>query len=489
MQKKKNNMKTPIVDFVTEYKQSEGIRFHMPGHKGQVLLGCETGDITEIFGADALYEASGIIAESEAMATQLFDTRSTLFSTEGSSQCVRAMLELARRWWKRNQKQQEIRKHILTSQVTIKNIEEENGNLGTPRPVVIAARNVHKSFLYASILLDFEIVWLWPEEDDDSLCSCTVSVKQVEEVLQAQNNTVAAVYITSPNYLGGQADIRELANVCHKNKTLLIVDNAHGAYLHFLESSRHPIQLGADICCDSAHKTLPVLTGGAYLHISRNAPKSLEKQAKQVMELFGSTSPSYLILQSLDICNAYLANGYREKLHHTILQIENAKQKLCEYGWQVVKTDPLRITIKASPFMTGEELSEELRKHNIECEYADKDYLVLMVTPENREEDLKQLVKVLKEFSYKRKPLSIDETGKKSIPILKSVQKVMSVREAFFSLGEVVAVEQAIGKICRMPTATCPPAIPVVVPGERIDKVAAQCFQYYGIEFIDIIEE
>ncbi len=460
MQKKKNNMKTPIVDFVTKYKQSEGIRFHMPGHKGQSVLGCEAEDITEIFGADALYEASGIIAESEAIATKLFGTRSTLFSTEGSSQCVRAMLELARRWWK-----------------------------STKRPVVIAARNVHKSFLYASILLDFDIVWLWPEEEDASLCSCTVSVKQVEEVLQAQHNTVAAVYITSPNYLGGQADIRELANVCHKNKTLLIVDNAHGAYLHFLESSRHPIQLGADMCCDSAHKTLPVLTGGAYLHISSNAPKGLEKQAKQAMQLFGSTSPSYLMLQSLELCNAYLADGYRENLHQTILQVENAKQKLCEYGWQVVETDPLRITIKVSPCMTGQEVANVLREHNMECEYADNDYLVLMITPKNREEELKQLVEVLKNLSYHKQEVISFSIEKKKVPVLKSAKKVMSVREAFFSLGEVMAVEQSVGKICRMPTATCPPAIPIVVPGEQMDEVAIQCFQYYGIEFIDIIKE
>ena len=488
MQKKKNNMKTPIVDFVTKYKHSEGIRFHMPGHKGQSMLGCEAEDITEIFGADALYEASGIIAESEAIATQLFGTRSTLFSTEGSSQCVRAMLELARRWWKSNQKQQEIKNNGSTSQVVIKNIAEENDSQGNHRPVIIAARNVHKSFLYASILLDFDIVWLWPEEEDASLCSCTVSVKQGEEVLQAQNNTVAAVYITSPNYLGGQADIRELANVCHNNNTLLIVDNAHGAYLHFLESSKHPIQLGADMCCDSAHKTLPVLTGGAYLHISSNAPKDLEKQAKQAMELFGSTSPAYLMLQTLDLCNAYLADGYRENLHQTILQVENAKQKLCEYGWQVVETDPLRITIKVSPYMTGQEVANVLREYNMECEYADNDYLVLMITPKNKEEELKQLVEVLKNLSYYKQEVISFPIEKKKVPVLKSAKKVMSVREAFFSLGEVVAVEQSVGKICRMPTATCPPAIPIVVPGEQMDEVAIQCFQYYGIELIEIIK-
>ena len=384
-------MKTPIVDFVTNYKNLNGSRFHMPGHKGQGMLGCEISDITEVSGADALYEASGIIAESEAIATKLFGTSRTVFSTEGSSQCVRAMLELARRWWQ--EKQSEKRQFFTNAKETMEQ------QLRNHRPVIIATRNVHKSFLYATILLDFDIVWLWPEGEDDSLCSCSISVEQLEYTLQKQKNyckneqkdnlslesalqekiqRVAAVYITSPNYLGGEADIKAIASICHKYDTLLLVDNAHGAYLRFLTPSRHPIELGADLCCDSAHKTLPVLTGGAYLHISKNAPKQLEKWAKQAMELFGSTSPSYLILQSLDLCNAYLTDGYKEKLCHTISQVEHTKQKLKEYGWNVLTTDPLRITIKASFILSGQVVANELRMYGIECEYADNDYVALL---------------------------------------------------------------------------------------------------------------
>ena len=137
-------MKTPIVDFVTNYKNLNGSRFHMPGHKGQTVLGCEIDDITEVSGADALYEASGIIAESEAIATELFGTRRTLFSTEGSSQCVRAMLELARRWWQ--EKQSEKRQFFTNAKETMEQ------QLRNHRPVIIATRNVHKSFLYATIL-------------------------------------------------------------------------------------------------------------------------------------------------------------------------------------------------------------------------------------------------------------------------------------------------------------------------------------------------
>ena len=277
-------MRTPIADFVKEYAEKKMTRFHMPGHKGKSFLGCEAYDITEVKGADALYEADGIIAESEANAAEAFGTERTVFSTEGSSQCIRAMLHLAVHY----------KKHC-------------------GKPYVLAARNVHKAFLYSAALVDFDVEWLFSAEMH-SLCSCKITPEQIEAVLSQKEEMPAAVYLTSPDYLGGQADIKAIADVCHKYGTILAVDNAHGAYLHFLEEKQHPIDLGADICCDSAHKTLPVLTGGAYLQISKTAPEYFAKHAKQVMALYGSTSPSYLILSSLDLCNHQFKSGYQERL-------------------------------------------------------------------------------------------------------------------------------------------------------------------------------
>ena len=142
-------MDTPIVDFVRRYAQQRTTRMHMPGHKGCGPLGCEALDITEIAGADELYEAEGIIARSEANAAQLFGTARTYYSTEGSSQCIRAMLYLA----------------VAAS----------------GSRTVVAARNVHRAFVSAAALLDLEIRWLWPEESR-SLCGCPISPAQLEEL-------------------------------------------------------------------------------------------------------------------------------------------------------------------------------------------------------------------------------------------------------------------------------------------------------------------
>lgn len=441
-------MQTPIADFVREYAKKENSRFHMPGHKGHSFLGCEAYDITEVAGADALYEADGIIAASEKYATELFGTGGTFFSTEGSSQCIRAMLYLA-----------------------------INCRKSAGRPYVIAGRNAHKAFLYAAALLDFDVVWLWPEEMH-SLCSCHISPEQLEEELRAHENPSAAVYLTSPDYLGGQLAIGALSEVCHRYHTVLAVDNAHGAYLHFLEKSEHPIDCGADICCDSAHKTLPVLTGGAYLQISKNAPEFFLQNAKQALALFGSTSPSYLTLASLDLCNAYLADDYRKKLSAVIEQIEQVRRTLRAAGWEVQKTDPLKLTIRAPKGRTGQALAVQLRLAGVECEYADSEYIVLMVTPENSQKDFDRLVRAF--------GTNLCEYENRAMLRPVQCEQKCSVRAAFFAAHEQIPVQEAVGRICGAPTVGCPPAIPIVVSGELIDENAVAMLTHYGIEKITV---
>lgn len=442
-------MSTPIADFVKNYAYNENTRFHMPGHKGNAFLGCEAYDITELKGADALYEAEGIIAESEQNAKYLFGTGKTVYSTEGSSQCIKAMLHLALTYKKRS-----------------------------GRPYIIAARNAHKAFLYAVALLDLDVVWIYPNETT-SICSCPISYGQIEEELNKRDEMPIAVYLTSPDYLGGMINVEEIAKVCHKYGTLLAVDNAHGSYLHFLNKSLHPMDWGVDMCSDSAHKTLPVLTGGAYLHIGKDSPDYLKDNAKAAMALFGSTSPSYLTLMSLDMCNEYLENDYREALGATINQIAKVKDCLENSGWKIMESEPLKIVIKSPKIASGEGIANVLRRKQIECEYADKDYVVFMVTPENSYDDLQKLVEALGENH-------LGESSDINFEPLRGKQEI-SVRQAMFSHQEKISVEDAKGRVCASPMVGCPPAIPIVVSGETITGEAIKLFQYYGIKEVFVV--
>ena len=443
-------MKTPIVDFVRRYQESGMVRFHMPGHKGAGLLGCESFDITEIAGADELYDARGIIAESERNAASLFGAGRTFYSTEGSSQCIRAMLRLAM-------------------------LRQTGGT-----PLILAARNVHKAFVYGAALLGLEVRWLWPEKTD-SLCSCRISPAQLENALAALPSPLAAVYVTSPDYLGGMADVQGLAEVCHRHNTLLLVDNAHGAYLHFLEKPLHPLDLGADMCCDSAHKTLPVLTGGAYLHLSGRVSDELCGEARQALALFGSTSPSYLTLCSLDGCNAYLAGPFRQDLAEWTAFLDETRQTLRQNGWQAEESDPLRLTLRAPEQMTGTGMAQLLRAAGMECEYADGEHLVLMLTPQNRPEELGRLVEALGRND--RPPKSPE-----NLPLPKARQE-MSIREAMLRPQERVPVEKSLGRVCGSPTVACPPAIPIAVSGERIGPEAVTLLRRCGVESVEVVKE
>lgn len=430
-------MNTPIVDFVKKYSASNTARLHMPGHKGRSVLGCETLDITEINGADALFETVGIIAESEKNASGLFNTAKTVYSAEGSTLCIKTMLALVRK----------------------------NGTNNK----ILASRNSHKALIYGCSQLDIDIDWLFDESQSFSLCRCVITSDSLDKKLSEYDELPCAVYVTSPDYLGGMLDIKSLADVAHKYGVPLLVDNAHGAYLHFMKEKCHPVDLGADMCCDSAHKTLPVLTGGAYLHISKNAALRFCENVKTAMEMFASTSPSYLILQSLDSANSRLADFYAAELGQCILKVNELKDYIASKSINVLQSDPLKLTIESS----GVNLAAKMRTYGIECEYEDPDFTVMMFTPDNSDDDFIRV----KSFFSENVFTALKKEIKMPVP-----EKRMSVHDAIFSDFERVVAGDAVGRICASPTVGCPPAVPVVVCGELISNEAVEIFRYYGIE-------
>lgn len=442
-------MDTPICDFVRDYADSGALRLHMPGHKGAGPL--ERLDITEIEGADVLYQSEGIIRRSEENAAALFGTARTLYSTEGSSLAIRAMLYLA----------------LLHAR--------ERGK----RPCIAAGRNAHKVFLTGAALLDLEIHWLCPA---GRLLSCPLTAAGLEEALGAMETPPAAVYVTSPDYLGNMLDIAALARVCKQFEALLLVDNAHGAYLNFLPGAPHPMRLGADLCCDSAHKTLPVLTGGAYLHISKTAPAGLAERAEQAMALFASTSPSYLLLQSLDAANARLAGDYPAQLEAMAREAAALKGRLEALGYVFAGDEPLKLSLRAKAYgYTGQELAALLGAAGIVCEFADPDFLVLMLSPATGTAGLERLEAAL--TAIPRRPAI--ETRPPRLP---RPAPVLSPREALLAPAELLPVEEALGRILAAPGVSCPPAVPILTCGEAITEEAIECFRYYGIEACRVVK-
>ena len=438
-------MNTPVCDFVRKYAAGEPVRMHMPGHKGQVALGPEAFDITEIDGADELYRARGIIRESEANAAVLFGTARTVYSAEGSSLCIRAMLYLA----------------ALTA---VKK--------GVPRRL-LAGRNAHRSLMTAAALLDAEIDWLLPGTEGD-LLGCAVTPEVLEERLKEQ--PYMAVWLTSPDYLGRRTDLRAAAEVCRRYSVPLLVDNAHGAYLRFLDPDGHPITLGADACCDSAHKTLACLTGAAYLHLAAGAPEDWAEQAEQAMALFASTSPSWLILQSLDRMNGELAGEYPVRLREAVRRTTEMKKALAGRGWLTVGDEPMKITLNAAAAgYAGYELLRLLKREGIECEFADREYLVLMPSAGTTEAEFRRAEAALRGIPRR-------EALPAGAPKLSVPEQVISIREAMLSPSREVPVEEAIGEVMADAAASCPPAVPVVIAGERITAEAADCMRYYGME-------
>ncbi len=442
-------MKTPIVSFLKSYQEKSPVRMHMPGHKGAGILGFEGMDLTEIYGADELFAAEGIIKESEQNVSSLFGCP-TYYSTQGSTLCIQTMCT------------------ILCQDAKSKG----------KKPKILAGRNAHRSFIHAAALLDFEIEWLYGNSD---YLSCKIHAEDLEKAIIESHPT--AVYLTNPDYLGNLLDIQSLASVCKKHNVLLAIDNAHGAYLRFLEPSLHPVDLGADLCCDSAHKTLPVLTGGAYLHLSESLNQVWKNDVKHFMEYFSSTSPSYLIMASLDAANKVLDTTFRNSLSECVRSVASLKNTLVQHGYTILSGEPMKITISTKEFgYTGNEIANLLMECDIYPEFYDSDYIVLMPSPYNTKDDLKRLETCL--CGIERKPILINKP-----PKLEQSKKAMNVRQALFSSSITLDVSKSLGQVCSSVTVSCPPAILPVIPGEVISESSIEVMKYYGIETVRVVKE
>lgn len=444
----KNKIGAPINGFLRGYSKSGTVRMHMPGHKGLCTFSGKKRrkidsrfDITEIAGADSLYEADGVIKLSEHIASGIYNTRATVFSAGGSTLCIQAMLRLA-----------------LSKGDT-----------------VVCARNAHAAFHNALALFDLRPHWIYPDcRDGEGVCGKISPDSVAEAIDETEKNgkKAKAVYITSPDYMGVMSDIESIALVCKKAGVMLLVDNAHGAHLAFTPENRHPIALGAALCCDSAHKTLPVLTGGAYLHSGCDFD---ERDLKRAMALVGSTSPSYLILNSLDCCNGYLSQRAKTDFARLCAQKERLVKAAEAAGLKVIDgSDCTKLSLLTCPAgYSAHRAAEWFRKRKIECEYASGGVIVFLMTPFNSGRDFKLLENAFGEF----KPANeADFTPFK----YEKVQTALSPHEALWAKTEEVPISRAAGRISAQACITCPPGVPITSYGELITESTAERLKKSG---------
>lgn len=446
-------MNTPIYDFVNNINKKHISRFFMPGHKGNGFLDIQFEkinkyDITEITGADALYLSNGIIDKSEKNASRLFGSKDTLYSAGGSTLCIQTMLSLVK----------------------------QNGRK------IIAGRNAHISFINSCILLDLIPVWILPKVSDRYGICGNITANQVEECIK-KNLDAVALYITTPDYLGNVCDIRKIAEICDKYNIDLICDNAHGSYFKFCNESYHPLDLGVTMCCDSAHKTLPVLTPGAYLHLSDKC-KFTKSEVKNVMNMFGSTSPSYLVLQSLDLCNLYLSKKAKGD-YVKMKKISNCiKQKLKEKNITYLENeiDFCKITIDANKIgYTGYQLQEILQSYNIECEYANSEYVVMLISPFLTNKDYDRLYTFIQNLKCKS-PILKEKLAYK-LPVIEK-----SPSSAYNSECEYIKIEDSLNRICAQTISLCPPGVPIVMCGEIINEQIKKILKNSGNIYIKVVK-
>lgn len=447
-------MNTSIFSAVEAYVKKDTARFHMPGHKGNLPWldslaasgGLSQYDVTEADGCDQLYRPESAIAETERKYTKLYQSAASLLSAGGSTLCIQAILALAVR----------------------------------PGQKLVCGRGCHASAINAMAMLDITPAWVFPETDMATGLAEVVTAAQIGEVLD-QNPDAAAVYVTSPDYYGMLCDIKAISEVCRAHGVPLLVDNAHGAYLRFLNPSMHPVNLGADMCADSLHKTLPVLTGGAMLHIGNEKYVS---DAKRYMSVFGSTSPSYLILLSIDKALEYLLTDFPGKLRPTVGDVKRLEKTAKDAGFLIPagKCDPMRLVLGFSSMgYTADEFMRLAREYKIEPEMVAEGFAVFMPSPHNRPGDFALLEKFITELPKKTAlPVKIHKTIRP--------KSVKNLRCSVFAPLEDIPLDNAIGRVMGSVVVPCPPGIPLAVPGELIDENLILYLKNYGISRLNVVK-
>lgn len=459
----------PIVEALKKAYDNPTYQFHIPGHTkgngtltefkkliGKKALAVDTTDEFDNLGT--LHPATGPIKEAQELAAKAFGAKKTFFLLNGSTA---GNLALAMGLTKQGQK-------------------------------IITNRNCHRSVLTGMIISGAEPLWLIPERFEDWGIWGNVNPDRVEELLKT-NKDVSMVWITNPTYEGVVSDIKSISAVCKKYNVPLIVDEAHACLWNFNDHlPTSALKLGADAVVHSLHKTGGSMSQSSMLHIAENSILDVDAVEK-ALKLLHTTSPSLMLLASLDAARANLESPRGRKqlqravsnakyLRREIDKLEHIHQLKPDFGY---KTDVTKVFIKADG-LSGKRLESILEiDFNIEVESASDAGLLLLSNIGNKHSDIQYLVECLKKIDRTNYSDICYLENKKHMPMLTPVIK-MNLREAYYSEKETIPKTEAIGRISAEIIAECPPGIAVLLPGELITESHMPYLTDY--EFLEVIK-
>ncbi|NJD03209.1 MAG: aminotransferase class I/II-fold pyridoxal phosphate-dependent enzyme [Ruminiclostridium sp.] len=442
------NFNTPLYNTLKEYYAKGTVPFHMPGHKLGKGLPEEFPrvlaflDVTEIPGMDNLHHPTGVIKQAQELAAQAFGSDKTFFLVNGSTCGVYAMVSM----------------------------------MCKPGDTLIIARDCHKSVINGMLMAGVKPVYIMPEYDSRFGISTAITAESVEEKLLANPNA-AGVLLTRPNYYGICCDVEKIAAVVHSHNKILAVDEAHGS--HFRFNNKFPLcamDAGADICVQSAHKTLPALTQGAYLHVK--SERIDMERLEYYLSVYQTSSPSYIIMASLDAARGIMQKEGNVLLSRLVDSIEKSKAAFLKNDAFILiddntiaqfRTDPARIVINTENIgITGYESEIELRRtYNLQVEMSDLFNIVCIATIADTPETISYLFECMERLGASHSGHHNHMYGYLKQSIYRHDQQ-LEYCDIMQSKSEWVGLDKAAGRISKGIIAPYPPGIPVVCPGEVI---------------------
>ena len=447
--------KAPLLEELLKYKSENNLILSMPGNKsGKGFLRDELGkklkdslgelDITEVDPLDNLHSPEGVIKESQELLAKTYKVKKAYFLVNGSSSGNLAAIFSA-------------------------------FNEGDE---VLVERNCHKSIYNALILRKLKVIYIDAVVDNNLGIFLPPREEEINDALEKAKSP-KGIILTNPNYFGVYYDLEKTIEKLRKKGLKVIIDSAHGAHFGFNDKLPKSMATLGDYVVVSAHKTLPSLTQGAFLLVN-----SLDDNIEFYLKAFMTTSPSYLIMASLDYSRYYLDNYSKDDYDNLIEMAEKYRQDINLLNKVYIvsnkdmevkyKIDKSRYLMTVKDGYSGHKLLEYLRSKKIQSEMSFSKGVVLILSPSNTDEDFQKIYLAIKDLN-----MELLKTEENIIEFSKSYpKKVLEPYEVFNLKYKYTSLDESLDKISKEFIVPYPPGIPVVCPGEKIT-----------MEVIDIIKE